>query len=118
LIGTGSWPRRGELSELELGLIQGFEFTHELAWNLLKDYLTHQGISQIVGSRDATRLAFQNGLIVDAEIWMEMIRLGNQSSRTCNLKQALATARDGIDRFHPACGDLKDQFAALAEAPR
>ena len=39
------------------GLIQGFEFTHELAWNLLKDYLQHQGISGIIGSRDASRLA-------------------------------------------------------------
>lgn len=38
-------------------LIQGFEFTHELAWNLLKDYLQHQGISGIIGSRDASRLA-------------------------------------------------------------
>ena len=39
------------------GLIQGFEFTHELACNLLKDYLQHQGISGIIGSRDASRLA-------------------------------------------------------------
>ena len=58
-----------QLSELEQqGLIQGFAFTHELAWNLLKDYLTYQGIAAIVGSRDATRVAFQNGLIDDGEI--------------------------------------------------
>jgi len=69
------------LTELEQqGLIQGFEFTHELAWNLLKDYLTHQGIAAVVGSRDATRLAFQNGLIADGELLMEMIRCRNQSS--------------------------------------
>ena len=35
-----------ELSNLEQqGLIQSFEFTHELAWNVLKDYLEHQGIA-------------------------------------------------------------------------
>ena len=45
----------------------GFEFSHELAWNLLKDYLQHQGIAGIIGSRDATRLAFQNDLISDGE---------------------------------------------------
>ncbi len=60
--------RQRPLSELEQqGLIQGFEFSHELAWNLLKDYIQHQGIAGIIGSRDATRLAFQNDLISDGE---------------------------------------------------
>ena len=77
------------LSELEQqGLIQGFEFTHELAWNLLKDYLQYQGLEGIIGSRDATRLAFQNALIGDGEGWMAMIKARNQSSHTYNLEQA------------------------------
>jgi nucleotidyltransferase substrate binding protein (TIGR01987 family) len=60
-----------DLSELEQqGLIQGFEFTHELAWNLLKDYLQYQGIEAITGSRDATRIAFRNGLISNGDTWM------------------------------------------------
>lgn len=33
-----------ELSRLEKqGVIQGFEYTHELSWNVLKDYLNEQG---------------------------------------------------------------------------
>ena len=108
-----------ELSELEQqGLIQGFEFTHELAWNLLKDDLTHQGIAGVVGSRDATRLAFQNGLISEGETWMEMIRSRNQSSHTYNLEQAQAIAGDVIARFYPAFRALKQQFAGLAAASR
>ena len=108
-----------ELSELEQqGLIQGFEFTHELAWNLLKDYLTHQGIAGIVGSRDATRLAFLNGLISDGEIWMGMIRSRNQSSHTYNLEQAQAIARDVIVLFYPAFSALNERFTALAAASR
>ena len=52
------------LSELEQqGLIQAFEFTHELAWNVMKDYFFDQGASQITGSRDATRQAFSTGLV-------------------------------------------------------
>jgi hypothetical protein len=40
------------LSDLEQqGLIQAFEFTHELAWNVLKDYLEMKGIQGLVGSR-------------------------------------------------------------------
>ncbi len=108
--------RQRPLSELEQqGLIQGFEFTHELAWNLLKDYLQHQGIEGIIGSRDATRLGFQNGLIRDGEGWMAMIKARNQSSHTYNLEQAQVIAREVIDRFAPLFIALRDRFAALAD---
>ena len=110
--------RQRPLSELEQqGLIQGFEFTHELAWNLLKDYLQYQGISGIIGSRDATRLAFQNDLISDGEGWMEMIKARNQSSHTYNLEQANTIARDVIDRFAPLFGALRERFTALSQEP-
>jgi nucleotidyltransferase substrate binding protein (TIGR01987 family) len=103
------------LSELEQqGLIKSFEFTHELAWNLLKDYLQYQGIEGIIGSRDATRLAFQNGLISDGEGWMAMIKARNQSSHTYNLEQAQAIAHDVIDRFASLFGALRERFAALS----
>ena len=106
------------LSELEQqGLIQGFEFTHELAWNLLKDYLQHQGITGIIGSRDATRLSFQNELISDGEGWMAMIKARNQSSHTYNLEQAQAIARDVIERFAPLFRALRDRFTALSQEP-
>lgn len=73
------------LSELEKqGLIQAFEFTHELAWNVMKDYFFFQGKSDITGSRDATREAYSKGLIQDGESWMEMIKSRNQTSHTYN----------------------------------
>ena len=44
--------RSRELSKLEQqGLIQSFEFTHELAWNVLKDYLEDKGIAGLIGSK-------------------------------------------------------------------
>lgn len=73
------------LSELEKqGLIQAFEFTHELAWNVMKDYFVYQGNSSITGSRDAVREAFSKGLVEDGEGWMEMIKSRNQTSHTYN----------------------------------
>jgi nucleotidyltransferase substrate binding protein (TIGR01987 family) len=76
-----------ELNELEeQGLVQAFEFTHELAWNTLKDYFEYQGNTSITGSRDATREAFNNGLLLNGEIWMEMIKSRNQTSHTYNEK--------------------------------
>ena len=77
------------LSDLEKqGMIQGFEFTHELAWNVLKDYLEYEGIQDIVGSRGATREAFKRGLVADGAVWMDMIEKRNLSSHTYNLEVA------------------------------
>jgi len=71
------------LSKLEeQGLIQAFEFTHELAWNTLKDFLEERGVQNLYGSRDATREAFKTGLIENGEAWMNMIQSRNLTSHT------------------------------------
>ncbi|MEC4048389.1 nucleotidyltransferase substrate binding protein [Flavobacterium sp. SUN046] len=69
---------------LKEGLIQRFEYTHELAWNVMKDYAFFQGNSTIGGSRDATKEAFQLQLIENADIWMDMIQSRNKTSHTYN----------------------------------
>ena len=52
------------LSELEeQGLIQTFEFTHELSWLLIRDFLVDQGVAGISGSRDAVREAVARQLL-------------------------------------------------------
>ena len=63
------------LTELEeQGLIKAFEYTYELAWNVMKDFYGYQGgTEKIQGSRDAIRMAVQSGLISDGKIWMEMV---------------------------------------------
>ncbi len=79
--------QRRELSDLEKqGLIQVFEFTHELAWNTLKDFLEHKGQAELYGSRDATRKAFELEIIEDGDSWMQMIQNRNRSSHTYNQK--------------------------------
>jgi len=73
------------LSDIERqGLIKAFEFTHELAWNVMKDYFEYQGAISIMGSRDATREAFQRNLISDGAGWMKMIKSRNMTSHTYN----------------------------------
>ena len=81
------------LSKLEeQGLIQAFEFTHELAWNTLKDFLEERGVQNIYGSRDATREAFKTGLIVNGEVWMNMIQSRNLTSHTYDEETAAQIA--------------------------
>ncbi|WP_027148525.1 nucleotidyltransferase substrate binding protein [Methylobacter tundripaludum] len=101
--------RQRPLSNLEKqGVIQGFEFVHELAWNVLKDYLAYEGIQGIVGSRGAVREAFKRGLIEDGETWMDMIEKRNLSSHTYNLEIAEALIVAIINTYHP-------EFLALQE---
>lgn len=90
------------LSDLEQqGLIQVFEFTHELAWNVMRDYFAFQGNQSITGSRDAVRESFNKGLITDGEGWMEMIKSLNQSSHTYNQNVAEEIVRKIITLYQP-----------------
>ena len=92
-----------ELSMLEQqGLIQAFEFTHELAWNVMKDYAHFQGNAGIAGSRDATREGFKMGLLADGDVWMEMIKSHNQTSHTYNLSLANEIVERIIGSYYPA----------------
>jgi len=75
--------RQRPLSKLEcLDQPLLFEFTHELAWNALKDFLEERGVQNLYGSRDATREAFKTGLIGNGDAWMNMIRSRNLTSHT------------------------------------
>lgn len=100
------------LTDLEKqGLIQGFEFTHELAWNVLKDYLEMEGIQGLVGSRSTVREAFKRGLVRDGEIWMDMIEKRNLSSHTYNQSVAEAIVSAVVERYHAAFLELRDRLA-------
>ena len=63
------------LSQLEReGVIQRFEYTFELAWNLLKDRLEYDGIAlPTVTPRHVIRQAFQARLIQDGDAWIDML---------------------------------------------
>lgn len=74
-----------ELSKLEKqGVIQAFEYTYELGWNLLRDYLRWQGTVELTGSRDTVREAFSVGLVKEGETWMNMLQDRNRTSHTYN----------------------------------
>jgi nucleotidyltransferase substrate binding protein (TIGR01987 family) len=103
------------LSDLEQqGLIQGFEFTHELAWNVLKDYLEMEGIQGLIGSRSTAREAFKRGLVIDGEAWMDMIEKRNLSSHTYNQTVALTIVESIAERYYPAFCELQQRFAKEA----
>ena len=94
--------RLRQLSSLEeQGLIQAFEFTHELAWNMLKDFLESRGTVRLYGSKDASREAFKRGLIENGEAWMGMIKSRNLSSHTYSESTAKQIVSKIIQEYHP-----------------
>jgi nucleotidyltransferase substrate binding protein (TIGR01987 family) len=62
---------------IKAGIIQRFEFTHELSWKVMKDFLIFEGIQNIIGSRSAVREALNKDLISNGQVWMDMIETRN-----------------------------------------
>ena len=103
-----------ELTDLEQqGLIQAFEFTHELAWNTLKDFLESRGRSNIFGSKDATREGFAAGLIEDGDAWMQMIENRNETTHTFDRQVADDIASAILLRYVAEFENFKTRFAQM-----
>ena len=103
--------QKRSLSKLEnQGLIQGFEYTHELAWNMIKDYLEEQGIFGLLGSKNTIREAFKLGLLKEGEIWMDMIQSRNQTSHTYNTTLAEQVVSDIIHKYFYQFKEIIEEF--------
>lgn len=72
---------------LQAGCLQAYEFTVELAWKTLKDYLEEKEIVAL-NPTDVIRHSFQQGYIENADIWMEALKARNLTSHAYN--QAIA----------------------------
>ena len=102
------------LSNLEkLGVIQLFEFTHELAWKTMKDFLESKGNTEIYGSKDASRQSFKYGLILEGEVWMHMVLSRNLTSHTYNEKTIDDIIESVADDYIFVFIDLKSKLKAL-----
>jgi nucleotidyltransferase substrate binding protein (TIGR01987 family) len=105
------------LSDMEqLSLIKAFEMSFELAWNVMKDYLSLKGITGIIGSRDAIRQAFKADLITKGEVWMDMIDSRNLASHTYDGNTANRLAETVIHRYYPEFSSFTDKIAALQDS--
>lgn len=102
---------KDELNELEeQGLIQVFEYTYELAWKTLKDYLIYEGIEGLIGSRDTIREAFRLEILEDGEAWMEMIVSRNKSSHTYNEETLKEIAAAIFNKYYHAYVSLEKKL--------
>jgi len=106
--------RKNNLSELEkAGVIHYFEFTFELGWKTLKDYLQEMGVEARF-PRDTIKEAFTNGLIQDGDLWLDMLEKRNLMSHTYDeftANQSFQMVRDefihGIEQLYTKLKDLR-----------
>jgi nucleotidyltransferase substrate binding protein (TIGR01987 family) len=96
-----------------LATIQAFEFTFELSWQVLKDFLEDQGNRDLYGSKNTLRKAFEQGLVTDGQIWMDMIEARNESVHTYDEETADALFRDIIGTFYAKFTELETKFEAM-----
>jgi len=102
------------LTELEqLGLIHIFEFTHELAWNTLRDFLLDKGNENIYGSKDAVIDGFKYGLIGNKKLWLEMITCRNLSTLSYDDDNVQMVVKAIIKKYLPEFESLHKNLHQL-----
>ncbi|MBM2813547.1 MAG: nucleotidyltransferase substrate binding protein like protein [Ignavibacteria bacterium] len=104
-----------QLNETEkMALIQAFEFTFELAWKTLKDYLTENGFV-VASPKETIRQGYQSGYIKDGVLWMEAIKVRNESTHAYN-DEILDSSTDFIlNKFYPAIKCFNEDFKKKIE---
>jgi len=90
----------------QLALIQAFEFTYELSWKTLKDYLKYSGIKEVNLPREVFKQAFANALIQDGQVWIEMLEDRNLMAHTYDEKRAEKAIFNITKKYAPAIRDL------------
>jgi nucleotidyltransferase substrate binding protein (TIGR01987 family) len=77
-----------ELNKFEKqGLIQCFEYTFELAWKVMKDYLEQEGLP-VNSPRSAIQTAFQTQLVRDGHTWIDALEKRNLMAHTYDEQKA------------------------------
>lgn len=87
---TESDKEPDDLSELEQeGLIQRFEYTFELAWKVLQDFLKYKGYEFVQGPNGTLQKALEDGLISNHDAWRRMAKARITTSHTYNEGEAV-----------------------------
>lgn len=97
---------KNNLSKLEkAGVIQVYEFTFELAWKTLKDFLEEKMVD-VKYPRDTIKESFSFQLIKNGDVWMDMLDKRNLMSHTYDDKTAELAYRPIVDVYYQALYDV------------
>lgn len=94
-------------------LIKRFEFTFELAWKSLKEFLTFNGVTVRDTPRDVLKTAYQGGFINNEKVWLAMMEARNLTAHIYKEAQAVAIADDISVKYCKELSSLKTLFGEL-----
>lgn len=96
------------------GTLHRFEFTFELAWKTIKDYLEYSGIIEGIGSpREIIKTAFANGIIEDGENWIKMMLARNSLSHLYDEEKSREIYNEIKDIYIDLFEKLNKKFAKI-----
>jgi len=105
------WREDGALNALEkAGVVQHFEFTWELTWKVLKDYLAAEGIIEKT-PRSVIKAANQAQIIDDGHVFISMLETRNLLSHRYSEEDFDAAYHDIRERFFPQLKRIHDYLA-------
>lgn len=97
-----------DLSNLEQeGVIQRFEYTYELAWKTLKDYLEYNGVNiSEITARNVFKESYSSGIIKNSDIFIDMMLSRNLLSHTYDFNKFRDILIKVKKDYLPALSDL------------
>jgi nucleotidyltransferase substrate binding protein (TIGR01987 family) len=99
-----------ELSELEsAGLVQTFEYTFELAWKTLKDFLESEGVVAAT-PRQVIQEGFKANFIIDGHTWIDALEKRNLLSHSYSKELSKKAVELIKTSYFPIMKDFKETF--------
>jgi len=92
------------------GMIQFFEMSFELSWNMIKDYLEEQGFTDVKSPRESIKKAFETGLITDGYGWLKMMEVRNLTSHAYDEETAKEIEKVIRNNHYKLLKELQSEF--------
>jgi len=96
---------------IQMALIKAFEMTFELSWKTMKDYLNYNGID-VKLPREVIKQAFANDIIIDGQLWMDMLEDRNLMAHTYDEARAIKAVNHICQRYIAGLDELHQYLLA------
>lgn len=94
-------------SLMQMALIKSFEMTFELSWKTMKDFLQYNGID-VKLPREIIKQAFTNDIIIDGQLWIDMLEDRNLMTHTYDEERAQSAILHICESYMTALTQLQD----------